>query len=139
MKKFAILILSLALSCVLLVGCGCMNTGSDVPTLPTNGETSTPTRPETTAPRTAATTAPTTMPTTGTTEAPTDTTGTLEGAMDDILGGSKTVLAGGLIQQLINSRDLPMAAALSVLLLSVTGIVIAVYRKVGGSGDMNLF
>lgn len=48
-------------------------------------------------------------------------------------------LAGGLIQRLINSRDLPLAAALSVLLLSVTGAVIAVYRKLGGSGDMSMF
>lgn len=53
--------------------------------------------------------------------------------LNDLLGGSKSVLAGGLIQQLINSRDLPMAAALSVLLLAVTGAVIAVYRKVGGT------
>ena len=59
--------------------------------------------------------------------------------LNDLLGGSKSVLAGGLIQQLINSRDLPMAAALSVLLLAVTGAVIAVYRKVGGTGDMSLF
>lgn len=59
--------------------------------------------------------------------------------LNDLLGGSKSVLAGGLIQQLINSRDLPMAAALSVLLLSVTGAVIAVYRRVGGSGGMGLF
>ena len=88
MKKFAILGLALCLSAAMLVGCGCMNTDTDVPTLPTNGETATPTRPETTAPTTAVTTAPTTMPTTGATEAPTDTTGPLEGAMDDILGGS---------------------------------------------------
>lgn len=59
--------------------------------------------------------------------------------LNDLLGGSKSVLAGGLIQQLINSRDLPMAAALSVLLLAVTGAVIAVYRRLGGSGDMNMF
>lgn len=59
--------------------------------------------------------------------------------LNDLLGGSKSVLAGGLIQQLINSRDLPMAAALSVLLLSVTGAVIAVYRRLGGSGDLSLF
>jgi len=59
--------------------------------------------------------------------------------LNDLLGGSKTVLAGGLIQQLINSRDLPMAAALSVLLLSVTGAVIAVYRKLGGSENASLF
>ena len=59
--------------------------------------------------------------------------------LNDLLGGSKSVLAGGLIQQLINSRDLPMAAALSVLLLAVTGVIIALYRKLGGSGDMSLF
>ena len=59
--------------------------------------------------------------------------------LNDLLGGSKTVLAGGLILQLINSRDLPMAAALSVLLLSVTGAVIAVYHKLGGSENASLF
>ena len=56
--------------------------------------------------------------------------------LNDLLGGSKTVLAGGLIQQLINSRDLPMASALSVLMLSITGAVIVVYRKLGGTSDM---
>lgn len=59
--------------------------------------------------------------------------------LNDLLGGSKSVLAGGLIQQLINSRDLPMAASLSVLLLSVTGAVIAVYRRFGGTDSMGLF
>lgn len=60
--------------------------------------------------------------------------------LSDLLGGSKTVLAGGLIQSLYKSRNLPMAAALSVLLLTVTCAVIAVYRKVGGSnGDLSLF
>ena len=85
MKKFAILTLALCMSAVLLVGCGCMNTKADVPTLPTNGETSAPSRPETTAPSTVA---PTTMPTTAATDVPTESTGTMEGAMDDILGGS---------------------------------------------------
>ena len=59
--------------------------------------------------------------------------------LNDLLGGSKSVLAGGLIQQLVNNRDLPMAAALSVLLLAVTGAVIAVYRRLGGSDSMGLF
>jgi len=59
--------------------------------------------------------------------------------LNDLLGGSKSVLAGGLIQQLVNNRDLPMAAALSVLLLAVTGAIIAVYRRLGGSGSMGLF
>ena len=59
--------------------------------------------------------------------------------LSDLLGGSKSVLAGGLIQRLINSRDLPLAAALSVLLLTVTGAIIAIYRKVGGTNDMSMF
>lgn len=85
MKKFALLTLSLCLFASLLVGCGCTNSGNDVPTLPTNGETVTPTTKATTAPTTMPTTAATTEPYT---EIPTDTTGTLEGAMDDIMGGS---------------------------------------------------
>lgn len=85
MKKFLSFALALALGASMLVGCGCMNTGNDVPTLPTNGETSTPT----TRPTTAATTAPTTMPTTApTTEAATEDTTDTTGVMDDIVGGS---------------------------------------------------
>lgn len=92
MKKFAILTLALCLSAMMLAGCGCMNTNADVTTLPTNGESSAPT---------AATTMPTTAPSTeSTSEAPTDatmdsgstditeSTGMIEGAMDDIMGGS---------------------------------------------------
>lgn len=84
MKKFAIFTLALSLCTLMLVGCGCMNTGSDVTTLPTNGETASPT----TRPTTAPTTMPTTVPTEATYDATTDTTGTFEGAMDDIMGGS---------------------------------------------------
>ena len=82
MKKFAIFTLVLALGAMMLVGCGCMNTETDVPTLPTNGETTAPTQ----APTTEAATMPTTMATTAPSESGTDSTGTLEGAMDDILG-----------------------------------------------------
>lgn len=89
MKKFALFTLSLCLCASMLVGCGCMNTGNDVTTLPTNGESSAPVTQATTVPTTAPTTMPTTAPATEPyTEAPTDTTGTLEGAMDDIMGGS---------------------------------------------------
>ena len=45
------------------------------------------------------------------------------------------MLAGNLIQSLMKSRDLPMASALSVLMLAVTGVVIALYRKAGGDAD----
>lgn len=61
--------------------------------------------------------------------------------LSDLLGGSKNVLAGNLINTAMNkSRDLPFASALSVVLLVVTGGVIALQRKAGGSsGDMNIF
>ena len=55
--------------------------------------------------------------------------------LNDLLGGSKTMLAGNLIQSLMKSRDLPMASALSVLMLAVTGVVIALHRKAGGDAD----
>ena len=55
--------------------------------------------------------------------------------LNDLLGGSKTMLAGNLIQSLMKSRDLPMASPLSVLMLAVTGVVIALYRKAGGDAD----
>jgi hypothetical protein len=87
MKKFVIFTLALALGAMTLVGCGCMNTSTNVPTLPTNGETSRPTQ-ATQPSASTETTAATTVPTTGSTEAATESTGTLEGAMDDILGGS---------------------------------------------------
>ena len=59
--------------------------------------------------------------------------------LSDLLGGSKSMLAGGLIQRLISSRDLPLAAAFSVLMLAVTGAIIVVYRKLGGTSDMGMF
>ena len=82
MRKFAMLVLALSVCSMLLVGCGCMNTGMDAtntPTvLPTNGEETLPTHKPTTA--------PTTMPTTqATTEAPTymtEDTQTTENPMD---------------------------------------------------------
>ena len=55
--------------------------------------------------------------------------------LNDLLGGSKTMLAGNLIQSLMKSRDLPMASALSMLMLAVTGAVIALYRRAGGDAD----
>lgn len=55
--------------------------------------------------------------------------------LNDLLGGSKTMLAGNLIQSLMKSRDLPMASTLSVLMLAVTGVVIALYRKAGGDAN----
>jgi len=61
--------------------------------------------------------------------------------LSDLLGGAKTALAGNLINDAYKkSRDLPFAAALSVVLLAVTGLIIAVYRRMGGkSSDLGLF
>lgn len=61
--------------------------------------------------------------------------------MSDLLGGTNDVLVGNLVRdQLLKSRDWPFAAALSVLLLVVTAIVMLAHRRAGGkSSDMTLF
>ena len=42
--------------------------------------------------------------------------------------------------QLLKSRDWPFAAALSVVLLALTGLIMFVYRKLGGKAtDMTVF
>ena len=91
MKKFAIFTLTLSLCCALLVGCGCMNSKAEVPTLPTNGEAGSTTH-ATQAPTTQPTTIPTTQPSSAATDATVQTTGpvdgTMDGAMDEIMGGS---------------------------------------------------
>lgn len=61
--------------------------------------------------------------------------------MSDLLGGPDDILIGNVVQdQLLKSRDWPFAAALSVILLVVTWIVMMLHRKAGGkSSDMTLF
>ena len=55
----------------------------------------------------------------------------------DILGGNKIVLVGSLIQeQLMKVHDQPFAAALSVIMMLMMTVMIAVYRRVTGSGEM---
>ena len=55
----------------------------------------------------------------------------------DILGGNKVVLVGNLIQeQLMKARNWPFAAALAVVLMILTTLVIALYRKVSGVKDL---
>jgi spermidine/putrescine transport system permease protein len=59
----------------------------------------------------------------------------------DILGGSKVVLVGNLIQeQLMKSHDWPFAAAISVILMVMTSLFIGLYRflakRAGGSGEL---
>ena len=61
--------------------------------------------------------------------------------MSDLMGGPSDILIGNLVHdQLLKSRDWPFAAALSVVLLVITGLIMFVYRKLGGkSSDMTLF
>ncbi len=60
--------------------------------------------------------------------------------LSDILGGSNTMLWGNLVHnELLKSRDLPFAAALSVVLLLLTGLVILLYRRAGGKAEQMVF
>ena len=60
--------------------------------------------------------------------------------LSDILGGSNTMLWGNMVHnELLKSRDLPFAAALSVVLLSLTGLVILLYRRMGGKAEGMVF
>lgn len=55
----------------------------------------------------------------------------------DILGGNKIVLIGNVIQdQLTKGRNLPFAAALSVILLLLTSVFIALYRRIAHTGEL---
>ena len=55
----------------------------------------------------------------------------------DILGGNKVVLVGNLIQeQLMKAHNWPFAAALSVVLLLLTTVIIWLYRKLSGVKDL---
>lgn len=61
--------------------------------------------------------------------------------MSDLLGGPDDILIGNVVQnQLLKSQDWPFAAALSVVLLILTWIIMTLHRKAGGkSSDMSLF
>ena len=55
----------------------------------------------------------------------------------DILGGNKIVLVGNVIQeQLMKVHDCPFAAALSVILMLMMTVMIALYRRLTGSSEM---
>jgi spermidine/putrescine transport system permease protein len=60
--------------------------------------------------------------------------------LSDLLGGSNTMLWGNMVHnELLKSRDLPFAAALSVVLLTLTGLVILLYRRMGGKAETMVF
>lgn len=55
----------------------------------------------------------------------------------DILGGNKIVLVGSVIQeQLTKGRNLPFAAALSVILMILTSLIIGMYRKIAKTDEL---
>ena len=55
----------------------------------------------------------------------------------DILGGNKIVLLGNVIQeQLMKVHDWPFAAALSVVLMAMTSVMILLYRRISGTAEM---
>ena len=55
----------------------------------------------------------------------------------DILGGNKVVLVGSLIQdQLMKAHNWPFAAALSVVLMLLTTLMIALYKRVTHSEEL---
>ena len=61
--------------------------------------------------------------------------------ISDLLGGATDMYAGNLVRdQMLKARDLPFAAAVSVVLLILTLMILRLYRRFGGdSGDMTLF
>lgn len=61
--------------------------------------------------------------------------------ISDLLGGATDMYAGNLVRdQMLKARNLPFAAAVSVVLLILTLLILRLYRRFGGdSGDMTLF
>lgn len=57
--------------------------------------------------------------------------------LSDLLGGGKIMLVGNLIKnQLLVARDWPFGAALSLVLMAMTALMIALYRKAAGAKDL---
>ena len=55
----------------------------------------------------------------------------------DILGGNKVVLVGSLIQdQMTRGSNWPFAAALAVVMMVLTTVLIMIYRKVTNAGEL---
>ena len=57
--------------------------------------------------------------------------------ISDILGGNKIVLIGSVIvEQLTKLRNIPFAAALSVILMLLTTLFLRVYKRISGTGEL---
>ena len=61
--------------------------------------------------------------------------------ISDLLGGATHIYAGNLVRdQLLKARDWPFAAAISVVLLMMTFLMLWAYRRAGNTvGDMDVF
>lgn len=56
--------------------------------------------------------------------------------ISDILGGGKLMLIGNLIKnQFLTARNWPFGAAISIILLLITFILVAIYKRLGGKMD----
>lgn len=56
--------------------------------------------------------------------------------ISDLLGGGKLMLLGNLIKnQFLTARDWPFGAAISIVLLIITFLLVKAYRKTGGNMD----
>ena len=57
--------------------------------------------------------------------------------ISDLLGGGKIMLLGNVIEnQLTSSRNMPFGAALSVIMIAMTFIILGLYRKISGTSDL---
>ena len=54
----------------------------------------------------------------------------------DLIGGGKIMILGNLIKnQFLTARNWPFGAAIAILLIIITYILIMIYRKIGGKMD----
>ena len=57
--------------------------------------------------------------------------------ISDLLGGGKTILLGNLIRnELLTARNWPMGAALSMVMMVMSLLILWLYRRVTGAKDM---
>lgn len=57
--------------------------------------------------------------------------------ISDLMGGSKTILVGNLIQdQMLKARNTPFGAALAVVMLALTALVLYLQRRAGGEATL---
>ena len=56
--------------------------------------------------------------------------------ISDLLGGGKLMLLGNLIKnQFLTARNWPFGAAISIVLILITFLLVNIYKKLGGDMD----